>query len=389
MQVDSPDSVSLPAIGFCNNNRLRRTAMCTLDPDKCKWNQSNFCHLYPKYCVKDKDPMMAVPDDFNRTFTNRSFEYLNVVGQRREDLVEHCLIWTDTISICNNLVSEPVVNWAGYPNTCFTMESLWGQPDAQPRSIPVTSKVIVYLSMHPEEYLEHSQKAQAHVLVHDPRVHGNPTRDGIILLSGKQYNIYVSQTVTERQPAPYRTNCTDYLKMWRENGGRGPLTGRSCAEKCKMERMLQSVGCVPQSISYPNNNTICNRSMDKDPSLEIMKGCSRECAEACHETTYHLRAEVHDEHSEKCPTEDINCKQEYMLLHFLFNRFEVTTFVHERKFESVSLFSYIGGYMGMWLGVSLVALFDLAETLVNLLVIYPFSQSSRRKARVAEVADWP
>ncbi|KAG8175093.1 hypothetical protein JTE90_012044 [Oedothorax gibbosus] len=235
--------------------------------------------------------------------------------------------------------------------------------------------------MHPEEYVLPYQKAQARVLVHDPRALANPTRDGIILLSGKSYNIHVSQTVTERQPSPYRTNCTDYLKLWRENGGRGPLTGRSCAEKCKMERMLQSVGCVPQSISYPNNNTICD-SIDIEPSLEIMEGCSRECAEACHETTYHMRVEVNDEQSELCSPEDVNCKQEEIYLHFLFNRFEVTTFVHERKFESVSLFSYIGGFMGMWLGVSLVALFDLAETLVNLLVIYPLSQSSRGKTLV-------
>ncbi|KAG8173609.1 hypothetical protein JTE90_006020 [Oedothorax gibbosus] len=67
---------------------------------------------------------------------------------------------------------------------------------------------------------------------------------------------------------------------------------------------------------------------------------------------------------------------------FLFNRFEVTKFLHEPKFESVGVFSYIGGYMGMWLGISLVALFDLAETLANLLVIYPLSRSSSRKTRV-------
>ncbi|KAG8175642.1 hypothetical protein JTE90_009121, partial [Oedothorax gibbosus] len=66
----------------------------------------------------------------------------------------------------------------------------------------------------------------------------------------------------------------------------------------------------------------------------------------------------------------------HMTLYVRFNQYEVTTFVHEQKFESV--FSYIGGYVGMWLGVSLVALFDLAETLVNLLVIYPLSQSSGR-----------
>ncbi|KAG8180716.1 hypothetical protein JTE90_004675 [Oedothorax gibbosus] len=87
-----------------------------------------------------------------------------------------------------------------------------------------------------------------------------------------------------------------------------------------------------------------------------------------------------------CAANDTNCKLELdrqdILLYFIFNQFEVTTFVHEPKFEKVSLFSYIGGYMGMWLGASLVALFDLAETLVNLLVINPLSQSSRRKTRV-------
>ncbi|KAG8172748.1 hypothetical protein JTE90_025938 [Oedothorax gibbosus] len=94
---------------------------------------------------------------------------------------------------CSNVVSEPVVNWEGTPNTCFTVESLWGQPDAQSKSIPVTSKVFVLLTMRPEEYMTHREQAQARVLVHDPRALANPTRDGIILLPGKSYNIYVSQ----------------------------------------------------------------------------------------------------------------------------------------------------------------------------------------------------
>ncbi|KFM80766.1 hypothetical protein X975_25703, partial [Stegodyphus mimosarum] len=34
------------------------------------------------------------------------------------------------------------------------------------------------------------------------------------------------------------------------------------------------------------------------------------------------------------------------------------------------MFSYIGGYMGMWLGLSLISLFDLFETICYLLY-YP------------------
>ena len=35
-------------------------------------------------------------------------------------------------------------------------------------------------------------------------------------------------------------------------------------------------------------------------------------------------------------------------------------------FQSVEMFSYIGGYMGMWLGLSLVSLFDFIETMAYL-----------------------
>ncbi|KAG8175643.1 hypothetical protein JTE90_009122 [Oedothorax gibbosus] len=357
---------------------MRRTALCTLEPNKCQWNQSDFCIRYPKYCIKDQDPMNAVPRQGIET--SHSFEYLNAVGQREEDLLNYCTIEADTDSPCINVVSQPAMKLEGFPNMCFTVESLWGQPDAQPRSIPVTAQVSVRLELHPEEYVVHKEPVKAHVLVHDPRALDNPNDEGLTLLSGKTYIIYLSQTVTKRQPAPFRTNCTDYLKLWRENGGRGPLTRKSCSAKCKMERSLQSFGCVPLGISYPNNNTLCN--FYGAPS-EIRDGCSRECADACTENTYHLRVEIQEEQSLKCPADDINCKQQDMMLFFSFNRFEVTTFMHEPKFESVSVFSYIGGYVGMWLGVSLVALFDLAETLVNLLVIYPLSQASRRKARVA------
>ncbi|KAG8180715.1 hypothetical protein JTE90_004674 [Oedothorax gibbosus] len=205
---------------------LRRTALCTLEPNKCQWNQSDFCIRYPKYCIKDQDPLNAVPKHLYHQQHNISLEYLNAVGQRLKDLVRYCAIKTgpDSYLPCTNRVYVPFVNWKSYPNKCFILEMLWGQPDAQPKSIPVASSMIVGLQLHPEEYVDHNEAVQAHVLVHDPRALDNPIREGISLMLSKAYSIYVSQTVTERLPAPYRTNCTDYLKLWRENGGDGPLT---------------------------------------------------------------------------------------------------------------------------------------------------------------------
>ncbi|PRD23251.1 UNVERIFIED_CONTAM: hypothetical protein NCL1_46903 [Trichonephila clavipes] len=42
------------------------------------------------------------------------------------------------------------------------------------------------------------------------------------------------------------------------------------------------------------------------------------------------------------------------------------------------MFSYIGGYMGMWLGISLVALFDFLEIFFCLL-FYPLRSRNKLK----------
>ncbi|GFY50330.1 uncharacterized protein TNIN_209811, partial [Trichonephila inaurata madagascariensis] len=266
----------------------------------------------------------------------------------------------------------------GFPNLCVAIESLWGQPDTKEEQIPVTTE------------------------------------------TGSCCN----QRVTTRLPSPYNTNCTDYLRLWRQNGGQGPLTERSsnvislqaCADKCKMDMMIEIYGCVGQSIPYPNNNSVCEDS-SLYPSLEILKKCSKQCSEAC--------------------------EKRYLNLNFIFNRLEIEKFAHEAKYESVSMFSYIGGlhghvvrdisdislrfletlrvttrlpspyntnctdylrlqgqnggkgpltersvsmfsyiggYMGMWLGISLISLFDFLETLVSL-CIYTLRNSKKFKKK--------
>ncbi|GFQ85943.1 uncharacterized protein TNCT_717911, partial [Trichonephila clavata] len=115
----------------------------------------------------------------------------------------------------------------------------------------------------------------------------------------------------------------------------------------------------------------------KFPTLEILEKCSEQCNEACEEVSYSLRTEVKFDQAEKCG-KDANCKKKDLILYFIFNRMEIERFVHEAKYESVEMFSYIGGYMGMWLGISLVSLFDLLETLICL-AIYPFRNNKKNK----------
>ncbi|PRD32509.1 UNVERIFIED_CONTAM: hypothetical protein NCL1_20211 [Trichonephila clavipes] len=116
--------------------------------------------------------------------------------------------------------------------------------------------------MKPEENLKYFDLVMGHILVHDAHSLCNPMNEGIALEAGSTYDLFVKKRVTTRLPAPYNTNCTDYLKLWRQNGGQGPLTERACADKCKMDMMFEIYGCVGQSISYPNNNPVCEDSSE-------------------------------------------------------------------------------------------------------------------------------
>ncbi|GFT55526.1 degenerin-like protein [Trichonephila clavipes] len=52
--------------------------------------------------------------------------------------------------------------------------------------------------------------------------------------------------------------------------------------------------------------------------------------------------------------------------------------------NNIETFSYVGGYVGMWLGISLVAVFDFLETLV-IMMRYPFRRVMMHKAKKEQI----
>ncbi|GIY45932.1 uncharacterized protein CDAR_380351 [Caerostris darwini] len=269
-----------------SSKRLRRKAVCSGIPTQCEWftDRKKFCSLYPMYCIawetSDKDTVLANTDFRKNLMSNRSLEFTRLYGQRMTDLMAGCAVQVDTVSVCKNYVTISAVDSQGFPNNCVAIESLWGRPNDLLQKIPVTGKMTMMLKLYPEEYLEYFSLVQAHIFAHDPHSIVNPMKEGISLEAGKTYHIFVNMRMTIRLPAPYETNCTDYLELWKKNGGYGPLTGKACAEKCKMESMVESVGCVAQSISYPMYHGVCE-DPNANPSQQIVEKCSRQCSEAC------------------------------------------------------------------------------------------------------------
>ncbi|GFV26199.1 uncharacterized protein TNCV_3149991 [Trichonephila clavipes] len=69
------------------------------------------------------------------------------------------------------------------------------------------------------------------------------------------------------------------------------------------------------------------------------------------------------------------CKKAHIKLSIVFNKFRQTRYVSQPKFTRAEMFSYIGGYMGMWFGLSLI--FDLFEK-IYYLILYPIRYVAER-----------
>ncbi|XP_042907815.2 uncharacterized protein [Parasteatoda tepidariorum] len=115
------------------------------------------------------------------------------------------------------------------------------------------------------------------------------------------------------------------------------------------------------------------------PEDEITKCEKEHCHPACFEETFEVARQITEKYSETgCgyasgPTQNIHVA-------IYLNGMETVTYSYSPKFEVIETFSYIGGYVGIWLGISLIAVFDFLETVV-LILSYPFKNYMKARKR--------
>ncbi|CAL1291835.1 unnamed protein product [Larinioides sclopetarius] len=77
-----------------------------------------------------------------------------------------------------------------------------------------------------------------------------------------------------------------------------------------------------------------------------------------------------------------NWNRTAMLL-ILFKRTQVNVYRYRAKYESIELFSLLGGFVGIWLGVSLIALLDFLESMVAFIVY--LIERIKKSPRIASI----
>ncbi|XP_035230631.1 degenerin deg-1-like isoform X2 [Stegodyphus dumicola] len=202
--------------------------------------------------------------------------------------------------------------------------------------------------------------------VHSPFEGVNPFERGIFMKIGRIYKLYVRMEKQILLPLPYKTNCMNYTEEWLKNNRSGPRTKKMCIHKCLLEASVKCFNCSASLIFYPNNARICSYDEvhTNCSERERLFKCSSNCKDDCVKIKYYFEVQERYEREYENPIETME-EAGLVKVEVYLDSLEIIRLQHRPQFRDVELFSYIGGFLGIWLGVSLVEVMDLLEALLR------------------------
>ncbi|XP_042903903.1 degenerin unc-8-like [Parasteatoda tepidariorum] len=282
----------------------------------------------------------------------------------------------------DSLTGTPFTDVENYPNICITIASAKEKPDFEEEIYANSLKIYLIIDTKPEDYFFTFDPVIVHAVVHNRMQLVNPFVEGYVMEGGKQYNGDVSLNEIIRIKPPYSTNCYDYVSSWRAKNGTGPLTQSECIEHCKLTTVRSLDKCVGANVFYSHTEELCEYEITATD--EIIKNCTKKCQPACYERKYEV--EYREKHGSKeefdsglCTMIDRmnelenssyaygsveNCRLKQIKVTFSFERFRLRRQIYNQQYQSVELFSYIGGYLGLWLGLGFISLFESLANIV-------------------------
>ncbi|GFV29947.1 uncharacterized protein TNCV_3100251 [Trichonephila clavipes] len=365
-------------------SRIRVSAFCGRYPNKCVTIESDptYCAKYPEYCRLVRNTTKMLP--MNRISEyNLSREELREFGHQINDLMVSCKIEIEGNE--EDCKRDPILisvlsHSDRLPFNCFMFYSLYERPHGTPMMVPTSTVIRMTLNVEVSEYHPEHLSRGAQIAIHSPYNVPSPMSDGQLLNLGAIYRFYVRQSRMKLLPPPFKSHCRDYMSEWYKNGGKGPVTQKMCKEKCKLDKSLEYFGCADKKINYPHNETICQLEIPQFHQKWTPK-CSESCSMPCSVSRYEFQVQVSNSEGNRnaCSiVKDLTCNT---LVQIFLENMEITTFSYRQRFEAVGILSWIGGYVGLWLGISLLHVYDFLEALVFRMIAWLRKNLSKRKKR--------
>lgn len=375
ISVYTPKEYLFPAIDICNNNGIVRSKFCQKFPERCETpeNKSEFCDENPhyfQYCKNETEwNKLKVPkEEFYYYGANASLNALKELTHDKELMFHQA-----SMSYEGRLdVNGPLIFFKNSVQyiSCYTIH-LRANNNMDPIRIPMhplsTLLPAMQLTIDFElnETFMPGRKPEGILAIHSPFDVVNPFQYGIRIKPKKIYNVHIKMTEEELLPLPYESDCINYTQEWLDAGKEGPRSQEMCKLICLHEAITKSCNCTGKFLSYPYEEDVCFTDeltcFDSEAQTELVL-CLTLCKDDCEKQKFSTVVEervVEEADWEK--KEDKEQRKSYVYLYL--SDPEVVVYRHRPRYETVEVFGYIGGYSGVWLGISLVAVIDFIECL--------------------------
>ncbi|GFQ93707.1 acid-sensing ion channel 1C [Trichonephila clavata] len=387
-RLESQGNAEFPAVTICNMNRMKSEFEICLSSDICVPNktasseQGGLTSTGPLVLRKRRNyisckthfngylhKQLGSAEKFLEKYSELSSDDRWRYGHQFDDLVEKCSFRGKS---CESFFSS-------FPNfqygNCFTFNSFNGfSVTAEEMTFAENSKGLeLVLNAEVNQYISISHKIGFRIVIHDASEESNPEENGMNIIPGYQTNILLRRTLTKRLPAPYKDHCMFYSIN-------KPFVGSQtlCMQACIQEYNYAKCGCIESSFITLSGRRQCNIKNSTDVCCLnkvlhhlSVHGTNCECALPCVSTYYNQistgsiwpsKASFFKEKANTTKQDWKNYRASHAKVNVFFSTLDRSVYEQNPLFHESEIFSHLGGEFGLWLGLSLVALFELLET---------------------------
>ncbi|GFU17812.1 FMRFamide-activated amiloride-sensitive sodium channel [Nephila pilipes] len=384
INIDSINRFSqkFPGVTVCNLNNVRsdyyRCLLRKLDSESCNSSTipvpktlSEAATWKVPFCFKEKDTTFS--DEFLQRIQFQSL-YFSLedssrfhYGHQSEDFIKSCSFNGEECS--HSDFSLHLDNMYG---NCFTFNKAnSSKPPLKTSFVGPNSGLTLELNVQSDDYIWLTKSVGARVVIHDPYQEPTPQDQGINVSPGFETTLGLSKVVMKRLSYPYKDNCKDYEK---------DDSKRQCDSICGQKKISKFCSCsVPHGIleaerfcNFANVTELCcvyqgQKENGLDTKYNITCDCPLECESVSYD--FKISSGVWPAKSENLGPEysskSVEALRETLIkVKVYFDTLEQLTYEQKAMFEDSEVLSQVGGQMGLWLGLSLAAMFECLENIV-------------------------
>ncbi|CAB4041522.1 degenerin deg-1-like, partial [Paramuricea clavata] len=258
------------------------------------------------------------------------------------------------------------------------------------------------LNIQQEDYLKYvSDEAGVRVILHDQGMMPFPYLEGFSVSPGTATSVGIQKTVISRVDRFGNHTCwnvdgLDEDNIYRKFHQITKYTQQTCHNSCVGKTQLDECGC--SEYSYPSNASACdafNSTIRKclwkihhrfnEDKLPCMEECGQPCRENVIQKTISMSQWPSTPYQTYEKEKNLNFStQSSLLLNIFYNELNYQRIEESFVYDEINLLADVGGQLGLWIGVSVITVFELIELFA--LILTRLFKRRRTEDRVNNMA---